>query len=177
MPSAVTIILNIFSQAWALLVECVIAIFVLGVLYRTLQTVFTATMGAKYFVVESVSAIIALTALALFAFLVVPQLFKAAAAAMPETAGCGPISEVAQIAVQLIGAIGAIRMIIAIITGMTAAAVGGSRGISEAILTCIEVMIAMVLASIATPIAVAFLGNCYQAPNVPVSPWPTITPW
>jgi hypothetical protein len=70
------------------------------------------------------------------------------------------ISELGALAAGTIAALAALRMLKALITSATAAAVGGPSVLAAALLETGEAVFGMVLAAAAIPLAARFLGVC-----------------
>gem|GEM_PF-2451826 len=176
MTDAASVLLNLLRNAWVVLTTFIVVIVAIGVLYRSLIVLGGSALGTKYWVAESISSIAVLLVLALLAFIAVPALVKASSASVPTNAGCAtndrvlnqyfpdanqnPINELAVISAQLIVGIGAVRMILAFAKGVTSAAVGGTGQVTTALIEVAGALGASVLASVAVPIAAAFLGSC-----------------
>jgi hypothetical protein len=167
MADATSILIHLLRNAWAVLTTFIVVMVAIGVLYRSLTILGGSALGTRYFVAESISSIAVIVVLALLAFIGVPALVRATAASVSGSAGCSssagsnPINELAVISAQLIVGIGAVRMLLAFAKGITSATVGASGQVSSALLEVTGAVGASVLASIAVPIAAAFLGSCH----------------
>ncbi len=154
------LLLNLFRDAWGALVGALVAFALLALLSQTLKSASGMALGAQDWVRDAVAGGIGVLALTLFALLGVPALVDAANASFPNSAGCGPITELGSLAVRLLGGLGALRMLKATVTAVMSAAVGGQGSLSAALLEAGEVVLGMVVASIAVPIAIHFFGLC-----------------
>ncbi|MFH1633322.1 MAG: hypothetical protein ABIG63_04820 [Chloroflexota bacterium] len=154
------IILGVLRNGWIALVGALVAIALLALLAQALKTVSAGVIGANLFVYQAIAAFSGVLILALFGLLGVPALVRAAQTSLPASAGCGPINELGQLAIMLIGGLAALRMLRAVLAGVTMAAVGGGGGLSDALLEAGEAIVGMVVASAALPIATHFLGVC-----------------
>lgn len=161
MTAASAILLNIFRQAWVMLVISLVMIGTLAVVAQVLRMTSSSVIGARLWVQQSIGSIAGIILLILFAFLVVPSIVQAGAGAVKGSgASCGPIAELGGFAADLIGALGALRLLRALSYSVLSAAVGGSTGASDAFREAAEVLGTMLIASTAIPIAAAFLGVC-----------------
>ena len=154
------IILGLLRNGWIALVGALVAIALLAMLSQVLKTMSAGAIGANLYVYEAVAAFCGILVLVLFGLLGVPALVGAAQASLPASAGCGPITELGQFAIMLIGGLAALRMMRAVLAGGTMAAMGGRGGLSDALFEAGEAVLGMVVASAALPIATHFLGVC-----------------
>ncbi len=161
MNNALQIILSVLRQAWVSLTIFMVTIAALGMLVQVLKTLGASTLGAKFWVYESISSIVAILALVLIAFLGIPPIVAAVSTAVPSSPGCGPISELGMFASGLIAAIVSVRMLISFAKTLGGAAIGGSAEISQALVEAIEALFGMLLAGVVIPLAAMFLGVCY----------------
>jgi len=132
----------------------------LAILAQVLRASSASAIGARYWVWEAVSSGIALLVLALFAFLGVPAILRAAQSAIPSGGGCGPIEDMGALAAGLVAALAALRILMALVSSMTATSVGSGTSLAGALLETGEAVFGIVLASAALPIAAQFLGVC-----------------
>ncbi|MEA3350214.1 MAG: hypothetical protein U9Q82_06310 [Chloroflexota bacterium] len=153
-------LLEILRNGWIVLVSAVAAVAALALMSQILKTVSSGIMGANLYVYEAIAAFFGVLLLALFGLLGVPALVQAAQASLPPSAGCGPITELGQLAIMLIGGLAAVRMMLAVFSGVAMTTLGGSGGLSEAMLEAGEAIFGMVIASAALPIATHLLGVC-----------------
>ena len=163
MSNAGDLLLSLFRDAWGALVGALIAFALLAFLSQTLKTTSGMALGAQDWVRDAVTGGLGVLALALFALLGVPALVQAANASFPDSAGCGPITELGSLAVRLLGALGALRMLKAAASAVMSTVVGGQASLSTALLEAGEVVLGMVIASVAVPLAIHFFGLCSEA--------------
>jgi len=160
MTQVVAIFVDLLREAWIALTSALLIFALLAILAQVLRTSFASALGARFWIWEAVSSGVALAALALFAFLGVPAILTAAQSVVPPGGGCGPIMDLGTLTAEMMAALAALRIIMALISSIAAAAVGGSSSLAGALLETGEAVFGMVLASAATPIAVQFLGVC-----------------
>jgi hypothetical protein len=161
MPDGLQVLLNVLRQAWGALTIIMVVMASLGALAHVLRTLWAATLGARFWIWQSLTSIATIFILVLIAFLGIPPVVRAVAAAVPGSAGCGPIAELGMFASGLIAAIVSVRMLLSFVRALAASAVGGSAEISQALTEAIEAISGMLLASIVVPLAAAFLGVCH----------------
>ena len=142
------------------LASALLVFVLLAILAQVLRASSASAIGARYWVWEAVSSGIALLMLALFAFLGVPAILRAAQSAIPSGGGCGPIEDMGALAAGLVAALAALRILMALVSSMTATSVGSGTSIAGALLETGEAVFGIVLASAALPIAAQFLGVC-----------------
>ena len=63
-------------------------------------------------------------------------------------------------AAVLVGAIGSLRMIVAVLEGLAAAAAGGPASLGRAMLAAGETVVGMALTAAIMPLVARFLGGC-----------------
>jgi hypothetical protein len=160
MSEAVALILDFIRQAWTALSTALLAFALLGGLAQILRVGSAGVMGANLWVWESLSAVMAVIILALFAFLGIPQIVKALQTTLPNGAGCGPIGSLGTYAAGLIGGLATLRMLKATFLGMLSASLGGAASFSHALMECSEAIFGMLLAGLAVPLAAWVLGTC-----------------
>jgi hypothetical protein len=97
----------------------------------------------------------------LIAFLGIPPVVRAVAAAVPGSAGCGPIAELGLFASGLIAAVASLRLLLSFVRALAASAAGGASEISQALLEAMEALSGMLLAGIVIPLVAMFLGVCH----------------
>jgi hypothetical protein len=161
MPDGLQVLLSVLRQAWGALTIIMVVMASLGALAHVLRTLWAATLGARFWIWQSLTSIATIFILVLIAFLGIPPVVRAVAAAVPGSAGCGPIAELGMFASGLIAAIVSVRMLLSFVRVLAASAVGGSLEISQALIEAIEAISGMLLASIVVPLAAAFLGVCH----------------
>jgi hypothetical protein len=154
------VFVGLLREAWVALASALLVFVLLAILAQVLRASSASAIGARYWVWESASAGVALMVLALFTFLGVPAILRAAQAAIPPGGGCGPIGELGTLAAGLVAALAATRILMALVSSATTAVVGGAPSLAGALLETGEAVFGMVLASAAIPIAAQFLGVC-----------------
>jgi hypothetical protein len=155
-----SIILEFLRQSWMALAGALLAFALLAGLAQMLRISSAGVMGANLWVWHSVSALLSIVVLALFAFLGIPQIVNALRGSLPGGAGGGPISVLGTYASDLIGGLAALRMLKAAFTSMVSASIGGSSAFSQALIECGEAIFGMLIAAAAIPLAAWFLGTC-----------------
>jgi hypothetical protein len=160
MSQVATILQGFLREAWIALAGALLAFILLAILAQTLRASSASVIGARFWVWEAASAGIALLVLAVFAFLGVPTILRAAQTSIPAGGGCGPIEALGTLAAGLIAALAAVRVLKSLVTSVAVAAIGGSSSLASAMLETGEAVFGMVLASAAIPIAAQFLGVC-----------------
>ena len=155
-----TTFLNVLREAWVVLISALAAFVCLAVLSQALKTASAGALGARYWVWEAVSGGVGILLLVLFAFMGVPTLMQAVNGSIPSSTGCGPIVELGELAAKLIGALAALRMLKSTIMVAASAMVGGNASLSGALLEAGEAIFGLIIASIAVPLAIQFLGAC-----------------
>jgi hypothetical protein len=155
-----TILEGLLREAWIALAGALLAFILLAILAQTLRASSSSVIGARFWVWEAASAGVTLLVLALFAFLGVPAILQAAQASIPAGGGCGPIGALGTLSAGLIAALAAVRILKSLVASATAAAIGGSPVLADAMLETGEAILGMLLASAAIPIAAQFLGVC-----------------
>jgi hypothetical protein len=106
-----------------------------------------------------VAGILGVILIALVGFLSIPAIARAVTIG-GTAAGCGPIAEIGQLAGMLIGGIGALRMLKGTFAAVVSASIGGSGGVSNALVEIAETIFGMLLITVAAPIAAVFFGAC-----------------
>jgi hypothetical protein len=159
LTAAGDILLGIFRQAWALIAGLLVLIALLGGLAQVFKMTGGVFLGSHIWVSEVVAGVIGVILTALVGFLSIPAIAQAATIGGVNT-GCGPITEIGQLAGMLIGGIGALRMLKGVLTAVVNTAVGGSGGVSNALIEIAETVFGMLLVTIAAPVAAAFFGAC-----------------
>lgn len=160
MADALSILQAFFREAWVALTGVLLAFALLAALAQILRVTSSSVIGANLWVAEGIAGIAGVVFLALFAFLGVPQLVNAALASIPGGNGCGPIGELGSLSAGMIGALAALRMLKAVFLSTVSVAVGGSGGMSQALIECGEALFGMLVAGLAVPLAARFLGAC-----------------
>jgi hypothetical protein len=160
MSETASLLMEFMRLAWTALTGAFLAFALLAGLAQVLRVGSAGVLGANLWVWQSVSALLAVIVLALFAFLGIPQIVNALLVSLPSGAGCGPISSLGTYAAELIGGLAALRMLKAAFTGMLSASIGGASTFSQALIESGEAIFGMVLAGLAVPLAAWFLGTC-----------------
>jgi hypothetical protein len=160
MTGSSTILLTFLREAWMALAGAFLAFALLAGLAQMLRVSSASVLGANLWVWESVSALLSIVLIGLFAFLGIPQIVRALGSSLPGGSGCGPISELGTYASGLIGGLAALRMLKAAFASVMSASIGGASTFSHALVECAEAIFGMLLASAAIPLAAWFLGTC-----------------
>ncbi len=160
MTDVSSLLLTFLREAWIALASALLAFALLAAIAQMLRVSSASVLGANLWVWESVSALLSIVVLGLFAFLGIPQIVKALQASLPGGGGCGPISELGTLASGLIGGLAALRMLKAAFTSMFSASMGGASTFASALIECGESIFGMILAGAALPLAAWFLGTC-----------------
>ena len=160
MTGSSTILLTFLREAWMALAGAFLAFALLAGLAQMLRVSSASVLGANLWVWESVSALLSIVLIGLFAFLGIPQIVHALGSSLPGGSGCGPISELGTYASGLIGGLAALRMLKAAFASVLSASIGGVSSFSHALVECAEAIFGMLLAGAAIPLAAWFLGTC-----------------
>ena len=160
MSEVSSLLLTFLREAWIALAGVFVAFVLLAGIAQMLRVGSASVLGANLWVWESISALISIMVLGLFAFLGIPQIVNALQSTLPGAAGCGPISELGVLASGLIGGLAALRMLKAAFTTMLFASMGGASSLANALVESGEALFGMILASAAIPLAAWFLGTC-----------------
>ena len=159
MTAAGELLLGIFRQAWGLIAGLLVLIAILGGLAQVFKMTGGVLLGSSFWVSEAVAGILGVILIALVGFLSIPAIAQAATIGGAAT-GCGPIAEIGQLAGMLIGGIGALRMLKATFAAVVSASIGGSGGVSNALVEIAETIFGMLLITVAAPVAAVFFGAC-----------------
>jgi len=160
MNEASSLLLTFLREAWMALAGALLAFVLLAGIAQVLRVSAAGVLGANLWVWESVSALLSVMLIGLFAFLGIPQIGSALQSSLPNAPGCGPISELGTFASALIGGLAALRMLKAAFLSALSASIGGSSSFAHALIECAEAIFGMLLASLAIPLAAWFLGTC-----------------
>ena len=159
MNQAGSVLLMIFQQAWATMVALVVIMAALGGLAQVMKIVGGQMVGSPVWVGQAVVGVVGIVIIALVGFLAIPQIVRSVNS--PDAVvGCGPIVEIGQFSALLIGAIGSLRMLKAVFVAVASASLGGSGGVSTALIEIAEIIFGMLLITVAAPVAAAFFGAC-----------------
>jgi hypothetical protein len=160
MSEVSSLLLTFLRAAWIALAGAFLAFTLLAGIAQVLRMSSASVLGANLWVWESISALISIVILGLFAFLGIPQIVSALQSTLPGANSCGPISELGTLASGLIGGLAALRMLKAAFTTMLSASIGGASSFAHALVESGEALFGMILASAAIPLAAWFLGTC-----------------
>jgi hypothetical protein len=159
MSQAGSVLFMIFQQAWVTMVALVVIIAALGGLAQVMKIVGGQLVGSPVWVGQAVVGVVGIAIIALVGFLAIPQIVRSVNS--PDAVvGCGPIVEIGQFSALLIGAIGSLRMLKAVFVAVASASLGGSGGVSTALIEIAEIIFGMLLITVAAPVAAAFFGAC-----------------
>jgi hypothetical protein len=159
MNQAGIVLLMIFQQAWTTMIALVVIIAALGGLAQVMKIVGGQMVGSPVWVGQAVVGVVGIAIIALVGFLAIPQIVRSVNS--PDAVvGCGPIVEIGQFSALLIGAIGSLRMLKAVFVAVASASLGGSGGVSTALIEIAEIIFGMLLITVAAPVAAAFFGAC-----------------
>jgi hypothetical protein len=159
MSQAGSVLFMIFQQAWVTMVALVVIIAALGGLAQVMKIVGGQMVGSPVWVGQAVVGVVGIVIIALVGFLAIPQIVRSVNS--PDAVvGCGPIVEIGQFSALLIGAIGSLRMLKAVFVAVASASLGGSGGVSTALIEIAEIIFGMLLITVAAPVAAAFFGAC-----------------
>ena len=131
---------------------------ILGGLAQVFKMTGGILLGSNFWVSEAVSGVLGVILIALVGFLSVPAIARAAS--VGGDTGCGPITEIGQLAGMLIGGIGSLRMLKGIFLAVVSTSISGSGGVSNALIEIAETIFGMLLITVAAPVAAAFFGAC-----------------
>lgn len=160
MNEVTSLFLVFLREAWIALAAGFLAFALLAGIAQMLRVSSASVLGANLWVWESISALLSIVVLGLFAFMGIPQIVSALQSSLPDAGGCGPISELGTLASGLIGGLAALRMLKAAFATMFSASIGGASSFANALIESGEAIFGMILASAAIPLAAWFLGTC-----------------
>jgi len=159
MSDAGGILLVIFRHAWSTLAALTIIVAMLGGLAQVMKLAGGQMIGSSMWVGEAIAGIVGVVIIALVGFLAIPVIVRSVTA-NNVVLGCGPIAEIGQFSALLIGAVGSIRLLKAVFIAVASASIGGSGGVSSALIEIAEIIFGMLLITVAAPVAAAFFGVC-----------------
>ena len=159
MSDAGGILLVIFRHAWSTLAALTIIVAMLGGLAQVMKLAGGQMIGSSMWVGEAIAGIVGVVIIALVGFLAIPVIVRSVTA-NNTVLGCGPIAEIGQFSALLIGAVGSIRLLKAVFIAVASASIGGSGGVSSALIEIAEIIFGMLLITVAAPVAAAFFGVC-----------------
>ena len=102
MSEVTSLLLTFLREAWVALAGAFVAFALLAGIAQMLRVSSASVLGANLWVWESISALISILVLGLFAFLGIPQIVSALQSTLPGGGSCGPISELGTLASGLI---------------------------------------------------------------------------
>lgn len=158
MVEAGAILQSMLRQGWTVMAAFLAVIALLGGLAQVFKFTGGLFLGSGMWVSEAVAAVLGVTVIALFGFLAIPVLARSAFVAA--NVGCGPVIEIGQFSAMLIGGIGSLRMLKGILQAVVSASLGGSGGVSSALIEIAETLFGMLLITVAAPVGAAFFGAC-----------------
>lgn len=158
MVEAGTLLQSILRQGWTVMAAFLVVIALLGGLAQVFKFTGGLFLGSGLWVSEAVAAVLGVVVIALFGFLAIPVLARSAFVAA--NVGCGPVIEIGQFSALVIGGIGSLRMLKGILQAVVSASLGGSGGVSTALIEIAETLFGMLLITVAAPVAAAFFGAC-----------------
>ena len=160
MSTVTSLLLSFLLDAWMALAGAFLAFALLAAIAQVLRLSSASVLGANLWVWQSISALVSIIVLGLFAFLGIPEIVRSVQSSFPAAGGCGPIGELGTLAAGLIGGLAGLRMLKAMFVSMFSASIGGSTTFANALIECAEAIFGMILASAAIPLAAYFLGTC-----------------
>ena len=158
MAEAGTILQGILRQGWAVMAGFLVVIALLGGLAQVFKFTGGVLLGSGIWVSEAVAGVLGVVVIALFGFMAIPVLAQSAHVAAD--VGCGPVVEIGQFSALVIGGIGSLRMLRGVLQAVVSASLGGSGGVSTALIEIAETLFGMLLITVAAPVAAAFFGAC-----------------
>jgi hypothetical protein len=158
MTGAGAILLSILRQGWAAMAAFLVVIALLGGLAQVFKFTSGVFLGSGIWVSEAVTGALGVVVIALFGFMAIPVLAQSALVAAE--VGCGPVVEIGQFSALVIGGIGSLRMLKGVLQAVVSATLGGSGGVSTALIEIAETLFGMLLITVAAPVAAAFFGAC-----------------
>ena len=158
MTEAGAILLSILRQGWAAMAAFLVVIALLGGLAQVFKFTSGVFLGSGIWVSEAVTGAVGVVVIALFGFMAIPVLAQSALVAAE--VGCGPAVEIGQFSAIVIGGIGSLRMLKGVLQAVVSATLGGSGGVSTALIEIAETLFGMLLITVAAPVAAAFFGAC-----------------
>ena len=158
MVEAGTLLQSILRQGWTVMAAFLVVIALLGGLAQVFKFTGGLFLGSGLWVSEAVAAVLGVVVIALFGFLAIPVLARSAFVAA--NVGCGPVIEIGQFSALVIGGIGSLRMLKGILQAVVSASLGGSGGVSTALIEIAETLFGMLLITVAAPVGAAFFGAC-----------------
>lgn len=158
MTEAGAILQSILRQAWAALAAFLVVMALLGGLAQVFKFTGGVLLGSGIWVSEAVAGVLGVIVIALFGFMAVPILAQSALVAAD--VGCGPVVEIGRFSALIIGGTGSLRMLKGVFQAAVSASLGGSGGVSTALIEIAETLFGMLLITVAAPVAATFFGAC-----------------
>jgi len=158
MTEAGAILQGILRQSWAVMVAFLVMIALLGGLAQVFKFTGGMFLGSGIWVSEAVAGVLGVVVIALFGFLAIPVLARSAFIAAK--VGCGPVVEIGQLSAIVIGSVGSLRMLKGVFQAVVNVSIGGSGGVSAALIEIAETLFGMLLITVAAPVGAAFFGAC-----------------
>jgi hypothetical protein len=158
MTEAGAILQSILRQGWVVMAAFLAMIALLGALAQVFKFTGGVFLGSSIWVSEAVAGVLGVIVIALFGFLAVPVLARSAF--ITAKVGCGPVIEIGQFSAILIGGVGSLRMLKGVFQAVVSASMGGSSGVSAALIEIAETLFGMLLITVAAPVGAAFFGAC-----------------
>ena len=91
MSEVTSLLLTFLREAWVALAGAFVAFALLAGIAQMLRVSSASVLGANLWVWESISALISILVLGLFAFLGIPQIVSALQSTLPGAGGCGSV--------------------------------------------------------------------------------------
>lgn len=158
MTQAGALLQGILRQGWTAMAAFLVVIALLGGLAQVFKFAGGVLLGSGIWVSGAVAGGLGVVVIALFGFMAVPVIARSAQAAAK--VGCGPVVEIGQFSALVIGGIGSLRMLKGVLQAVVSASLGGSGGISTALIEIAETLFGMLLITVAAPLAATFFGAC-----------------
>jgi hypothetical protein len=158
MIEAGAVLQSILRQGWTVMAAFLVVIALLGGLAQVFKFTGGLFLGSGLWVSEAVAAVLGVVVIALFGFLAVPVMARTAL--VTANVGCGPVIEIGQFSAMVIGGIGSLRMLKGVVQAAVSASLGGSGGVSTALIEIAETLFGMLLITVAAPVGAAFFGAC-----------------
>jgi len=158
MTEAGAILQGILRQGWVVMAAFLVMIALLGCLAQVFKFTGGVFLGSGIWVSEAVAGVLGVVVIALFGFLAVPVLARSAF--ITTKVGCGPVIEIGQFSALVIGGVGSLRMLKGVLQAVVSVSIGGSGGVSAALIEIAETLFGMLLITVAAPVGAAFFGAC-----------------
>ena len=158
MAEAGAILQSVLRQGWAAMAAFLVVIALLGGLAQVFKFSGGVLLGSGIWISEAVAGVLGVVVIALLGFMAVPVLAQSALVAAE--VGCEPVVEIGQFSALVIGGIGSLRMLKGVLQAVVSASLGGSGGVSTALIEIAETLFGMLLITVAAPVAATFFGAC-----------------